>query len=262
MSEIMTFWIEELAQEAADPIVAGMKMRQVFYTLNKLTNRQLTVDLLRKLYERKVGTHEVESVAKKLVKGETRRNPELVKTILQIKLDDALVWVNRIKKQLMREKVNLYISINRGGLLKEEFWSRAISENKKRWKAGKEKIQEKVNRLENTYKGVRTYTGMVGNIRVGDRELGEDEEASRDPLTVGVEINESEAKVLTKDQRFRDWNKISKDDVECDINVGLDNLRREIRKVEENGGTTLTEEEAEIERENSNVVRLKDKALD
>ena len=53
------------------------------------------------------------------------------------------------------------------------FWSKVKSLMDKKWKDGKQKIQEKVDRLENTYKGARTQTGKVGNIRVGDRELGE-----------------------------------------------------------------------------------------
>ena len=43
----MTSRIDELAEEAADPIEAGRKMRQVYFTHRKLTNRQLTVDLLK-----------------------------------------------------------------------------------------------------------------------------------------------------------------------------------------------------------------------
>ena len=61
----MTSRIDELAEEAADPFEAGKRMRQVYFTNCKLTNRQLTVDLLKKLYERGVGTHDVESIALK-----------------------------------------------------------------------------------------------------------------------------------------------------------------------------------------------------
>ena len=86
----MTSRIEYLAREAADPFEAGKRMRQVYFSNCKLTNRQLTVDLLKKLYERGVGTHEVESVARKVIKGEPRRNPKIVKAIIEIKLEDAL----------------------------------------------------------------------------------------------------------------------------------------------------------------------------
>ena len=88
----MTFKIDRLAQEAADPFEAGQKMRQVYFTQVKLTNRQLTVDLLRKLFERGVGTHEVEQLAGRVIKGESRRNPEIVKNILRLKLEDAIRW--------------------------------------------------------------------------------------------------------------------------------------------------------------------------
>ena len=74
----MTTTIDNLAMEAADPLVAGEKMRQLYLTHCKLTNRQLTVDLLMKLMEFKVGTHEVEKIALSLIKGEVRRNPENV----------------------------------------------------------------------------------------------------------------------------------------------------------------------------------------
>ena len=56
----VTSRIDNLAREAADPHEAGWKMRQVYFTQIKLTKRQLTVDLLRKLLERGIGTHEVE----------------------------------------------------------------------------------------------------------------------------------------------------------------------------------------------------------
>ena len=62
----MTSRIDELADEAADPFEAGKRMRQVYFTNCKLTNRQLTVDLLKKLFERGVGTHDVESIALKV----------------------------------------------------------------------------------------------------------------------------------------------------------------------------------------------------
>ena len=51
---------------------------------------------------------------------------------------------------------------------------------------------------------------MVGSIKVGDRELGEEEEVvEKVPMAIGVEINPPEAKVLNLDPRFRDWCKIT-----------------------------------------------------
>ena len=82
----MTFKIDRLAQEAADPEEAGRRMRQVYFTQVKLTKRQLTIDLLRKLYERGVGTNEVEQLAKKVIKGELRKNPDIVKYLLKLKM--------------------------------------------------------------------------------------------------------------------------------------------------------------------------------
>ena len=109
-----------------------------------------------------------------------------------MKLEDALRQVEKAKKQFLREKVGLYMSINRGGMLKEEFWSRVDSKVKKMWVDGKKKVQAKVDRLENIYKGARGNTGMVGNIRVGDDELGEENVELKDPLAAGVEVNENE----------------------------------------------------------------------
>ena len=65
----MTFWIDNLADEAADPTEAGRKMRQINFTLRKLTKRQLTVDCLRKLRMRKVGTNEVETMSSSMIRG-------------------------------------------------------------------------------------------------------------------------------------------------------------------------------------------------
>ena len=124
----MTSRIEYLAREAADPFEAGKRMRQVYFSNCKLTNRQLTVDLLKKLYERGVGTHEVESVARKVIKGEPRRNPKIVKAIIGIKLEDALRWQHRTRRQCLMEKAELYRFINRRGRLKEKFWSRGERE--------------------------------------------------------------------------------------------------------------------------------------
>ena len=136
------------------------------------------------------------------------------------------------------------------------------SKIKKMWTEGKKKVQAKVDRLEDTYKGARGRTGMVGNIRVGDDELGEENVEIKDPLAAGVEVSECEAKVLRKDPRFRDWSTITIEDVETDVAVALDNLRREIKKVEENGGKSLTKEEELIERESTNELNLNEKTLD
>ena len=70
-----------------------------------------------------VGTHDVESIAKKIIKGEPRRNPNVVKSIIKIKLEDALKWQHRIRQQILKEKEELYRVISRRGRLKEEFWS-------------------------------------------------------------------------------------------------------------------------------------------
>ena len=115
----MTLWIDNLAQEAADPIEAGRMMRQCFFSLGKLTKRQLTVDFLRRLFVRKVGTNEVERMAKGIIRGEERRNPKHVVILLEMKLDDAVRIMERLKKQFMREKVSLYMTISRGGPDKE-----------------------------------------------------------------------------------------------------------------------------------------------
>ena len=168
--------INQLATEAADPIVAGEKMRQVFFAQIKLTNRQLTVDFLRKMLERKVGTHEVESLAQRVIKWDGRRNPEVVATLLRMKLKDAIAWAQRLKKEFLKKKAELYKSINRRGLIKEMFWTAVKEEVDNKWRKGKDKMKTKMERLERTYKGAKPNTGMVGDIRVGDAELDIEED--------------------------------------------------------------------------------------
>ena len=174
-----------------------------------------------------------------------------------MKLKDAEKLLVTMRRQFEREK-----TINRGGIIKEEFWTKAQKETRKIWTEGKSKNQVKADRLENTFKGARSYTGMVGNIRVGDRELGEEEGEPKEPLTAGIEVTESEAKVLTKDPRFRDWCKIEIEDIETDIAIGLDNMRREMRKVEENGGKSLSRQEEENEKQFTEVLNLENKTMD
>ena len=128
---MMTFWIDNLADQAADPTEAGRKMRQCYYTLEKLTKRQLTVDCLKKLRVRRVGTNEVEKMSKRMIRGEVRRNPKIVVTLLELKLEDAEKIVERQRKKFLREKVSLYMTINRQGMIKEEFWSRVDGEMRK-----------------------------------------------------------------------------------------------------------------------------------
>ena len=41
--------------------------------------------------------------------------------------------------------------------------------------------------------------------------------------------------------------------------VGLDNLRREIKKVEDNGGRSLSKEEEDVERQSTTELNLNDK---
>ena len=94
-------WMEDLAVNAAEPTEAGEKMRHNYYALIKLTNRQLTVDILRKLCERKVGVREVESMARKVIKGEEhRRNPKIVVEIMNMKLKHAEEQVVKTRKLL------------------------------------------------------------------------------------------------------------------------------------------------------------------
>ena len=99
----MTMEIERLGREAADPVEAGRKMRQVYFTQVKLTNRQLTVDLLRKLYEREIGTHEVEQLAKKVIKGESRRNPKIVQNLLKLKFLLIMVETHMLPLKILRD---------------------------------------------------------------------------------------------------------------------------------------------------------------
>ena len=42
---------------------------------------------------------------------------------------------------------------------------------------------------------IEDYTGKVGNIRVGNRELGEEEEEPKEPLAAGIEVTECEASI-------------------------------------------------------------------
>ena len=254
--------INQLATEAADPFVAGEKMRQVYFAQIKLTTRQLTVDFLKKILERKVGTHEVESLAQKVVKGEGRRNPEIVATLLKIKLKDAIMWAQRLKKKFLKKKAELYESINRAGLIKEMFWTAVKEEIDNMWRKGKDKMKTKMDRLERIYKGARPDTGMVGDIRVGDMELGAEEDEEREPLVAGTEVNQAEAKVLNLDPRFRDWNKITLEEIETDIDVGLDNARREINTMEENEGRSLTEQEENQEKQFTRVLDHDSKTAD
>ena len=150
-------------------------------------------------------------------------------------------------------------------MLKEEFWSATRLHIERFWLRGKEKNQNKADRLEVVYKGAKPYTGMVNNIKVGDRELGDDEEGEvveKVPIAKGVEINQAEAKVLNLDPRFRDWCRITLEDVETDIDVSLDNLRREIDALESNDGKGLSEEEEARERYLTNPIDYEAKEVD
>ena len=123
-----------------------------------------------------VGTHEVKQLAQKVIKRESRRSPEIIRALPKLKLEDALRWRHRIFRQCLKEKADLYRVINRRGLVKEQFWSALRLETDKIWSQGKDKNQRKADRLEGIYKGAKPYTGMVGNIRVGDNELGHEDD--------------------------------------------------------------------------------------
>ena len=62
------------------------------------------MDLLRKLSERQVGTHENESTARRMIKGQSRRNLEVVNFLLHIKLKlrDELRWTDQMIKKFVR----------------------------------------------------------------------------------------------------------------------------------------------------------------
>ena len=54
-----------------------------------------------------------------MIRGEGKRNPRIVVTLLNFKLEDAEMMVERQRKQFLREKVSLCMTINRHGVIKE-----------------------------------------------------------------------------------------------------------------------------------------------
>ena len=52
-----------------------------------------------------------------------------------------------------------------------EFWSRVKFEMNKLWVSGKKKIKEKVDRLENTYKGAESFIGSLVHWYIGSHKL-------------------------------------------------------------------------------------------
>ena len=56
-------------------------------------------------------------MAQRVIKWDGRRNPEVVATLLRMKLKDAIAWAQRLKKEFLKKKAELYKSINRNGLI-------------------------------------------------------------------------------------------------------------------------------------------------
>ena len=100
-------YIRELAQECYDPNRASQAMHDLLCSNMKLSRRTLTTNLLIKLKQLGIGTHDVEKYAMGVSKQNVRktRNVQLIRDILKHKANDAKYDQECVRKEFIRNKI-------------------------------------------------------------------------------------------------------------------------------------------------------------
>ena len=150
-------------------------MMHKYLTSNiKLTKRNLTLNVLRKLFDKNIGTNEVMNNAVSMSKQFVRKrfNDKLVKYVMQMKIVDAEKEQQSTRHEFYRMKSQYYQYVNKNGLIDMMFHRMMRDQVEKLWYEGKIKNSRKVKYLVNKWRTNRDAKVVdVRNVKYRDNEL-------------------------------------------------------------------------------------------
>ena len=209
-------------QRANSPMEARVwtKIAKLAFNLKiKMTKRVSTVLLLQKLQKRKTGTNDVEYFCK-TIKRKFARN-KMRQTMMSNKIRDAKYKETKARN-LFNSKYNYLVrrwGHNRAFM--SQFNILLQQEIEFIWKTEKARVQSKIDFLVNKWHknnlSKPEHRDEIQNVAVSDEKLNEKFGPPVDDLPVtfgGVQLSESEAKVLALPPKFCVFPKIEMEDVQ------------------------------------------------
>jgi len=227
--------IEELVQKkgfTTDPQRAGEKMLEAAKASCNLTKKVQTKDLLEGLETRRIGTNEIEKMAKKLVMEEVRDERVVVKLVRIAK--DAAKKREKRSRKIFQEARKEALETLPAGWKRKHFLSVLRVEAEEDWRKLKEKNKTKKDHLEKKHRP-RKEEGSVNGVPVGDEELGEDDETV-EVLAYGVDLTENEKEYLKMPNSVTDFVKVDEERMKTEILVMAAKLRMSVKEVESQEG--------------------------
>ena len=207
----------------------------------KRTRRVLSLNLLRGLRKRRVGTHAIEKMAKNLTEV-TERQEKVVIKLIDIAIDaaaeKAAIASREADKSMKEAKRALPV-----GWQRKRFREILREEAQDLWQERKEKNSKKKDHLEAKHKP-RKESHSYRGIPISDRALG-GEDAEIKVTAIGVEISEDEKEFLKLPKSATDFVGIDEEKVETSIQIMAAKLRMSLRNQEEEGEGGLEAEEQE-----------------
>ena len=163
--------IRYISSFTTDPQRAGERMLEAAKTSCKLIKKVQTKDLLEGLETRRIGTNEIEDMAKKLVKEDFRDETVVVK-LVRIAKEAAKRRERTSRKTFQKARWEALRPLP-AGWMRKHFLAILRLEAKEDWQKLKEKNKAKKDHLEKKYRP-RKEEGRYRGIPVGDDELGQD----------------------------------------------------------------------------------------
>ena len=229
----------------------------------QMTKCQLTSLLFNKLKQKNIGTPAIE----KYVRNEVRMpkyHDRVRSRLLKFKIENL-----SIEKEIVKAKyVNKYAYIvRRWGQYRSIFSQFNIimqSEVESTWKAGRQKIKNKIEFLSKKRSNPDLVSGEWNGILISDDKLkSRYEEPVIEPLNYGnIQLSDNEKKVLTLPPKFTTFENISREKMEVAAEVMVDKLRWEDRSRKQRDNGTWTEDWEWDQVQNKTVYDESKKSLD
>ena len=237
----------------------------------KAAENQRTVNLLEKLKKEGLGTNQVEEFAKTDMgtgwRAERRRRT-MVRCMMRGKVEDARTTLAMVKVRGEKKMEYLERRWGHNQAIMTTFKGIVQEQVEDAWKDKGEKYERKLKHLRRKWrkKNVERNESMGGEwrgVKIGDRELEEEEEERRDIERVkpvlkfgGAATSAEEDSLLVLPSKFAMYDPISVEKVEVSLQVAMTKARWELRSRRERGEEEEQEwsEEWEVEQQEAKAV--------
>ena len=254
--------IRNISNCTTDPTRTGEKMLKAAKLNNILVKRVQTGNVLSGLEVRRIGTNEIESMAKKLLRSD-KRDEGVVTRLVGLAKEAARKRERDSRRTFQMARREAERSLP-AGWMRRCFSAILRQEAQSVWHTLRVKNAKKKDHLENRHRP-RKEQGRFRGIPIGDEELGPDGEVVG-CLTYGVVLSSCEEEYLRLPNCVTDFMKVDEEKMITEIHSMAAKLRMSVREVEENkevegGGESEVAEVAEVRRTEELEVQMASKRV-